>query len=69
MQSYKILQETCSSKLVQIIQTCNLEQFEPMSNRGLIFNNVGEVVIRNVSLDNNISNEIETENVGSLIRE
>ena len=42
---------------------------EPMSNRGLIFNNVDEVVIKNVSLDNNISNEIETENVGSLIRE
>ncbi len=40
----------------------------PMVNRGLIFNNVEEVVINNVSLDNNLSNEIEAENVGSLTR-
>lgn len=41
---------------------------DPMSNRGLIFNNVEEVVINNVKLNNNLTNEIETDNVGSITR-
>lgn len=42
---------------------------ESMSNRGLIFNNVNEVILKNVHLDNNLENEIELNNVISLIRE
>lgn len=42
---------------------------DAMSNRGLIFNNVNEVVLNNVHLDNNLDNELELNNVISIIRE
>ena len=41
---------------------------DPMSNRGLIFNNVESVKIKNVSLDNHLENEIECLNVKSIER-
>ena len=41
----------------------------PMSNRGLIFYNVKDVVLKNVNLDNNLENEIEATNVSSITRE
>ena len=40
-----------------------------MCNRGLIFYNVDDVVLKNVTLDNNLENEIETTNVSSISRE
>ncbi len=42
---------------------------DPMKNCGLIFYNVGEVNIKNVTLDNNLENEIESTNVGCINRE
>lgn len=41
---------------------------EPMANRGLIFYNVSEVDIKNVTLDNNLENEIELTNVEKINR-
>jgi polygalacturonase len=41
---------------------------EPMKNRGLIFNNVNNVIIDNVHLDNNLLKEVETLNVNKIVR-
>lgn len=42
---------------------------EAMSNRGLIFYNVEDVVLKNVTLDNGLEKEIEATNVSSISRE
>lgn len=42
---------------------------EAMSNRGLIFYNVEDVVLKNVTLDNGLEKEMEATNVSSISRE
>ena len=42
---------------------------EPMAGHGLVFNNVDEVILRNVEVNVTDKPEIEKDNVGSLIAE
>lgn len=42
---------------------------DPMKNRGLIFNNVKHVHLKNVSLNNGIKDEVELNNVSDFTRE
>ena len=57
------------SKNTQAGTPAMMTGLDPMVNRGLIFYNVENVVLKNVTLDNNLDNEIEMTNVSSLVRE